>query len=68
MEKGQAEDILLEADDFDPALEEEDLIMGDCETDEDDCCDWLNGEEILHNTVNLRRSLFKIIIVLKRYR
>ena len=43
VEKGQAEDILLEADDFDPALEEEDLIMGDCETDEDDCCDWLNG-------------------------
>jgi hypothetical protein len=45
VEKGQAEDILLEADDFDPALEEEDLIMGDCETDEDDCCDWLNGED-----------------------
>ncbi|KAK4030560.1 hypothetical protein OUZ56_023803 [Daphnia magna] len=45
VEKGQAEDILLEADDFDAALEEDDLIMGDCETDEDDCCDWLNGED-----------------------
>lgn len=45
VEKGQAEDILLEADYFDPALEEEDLIMGDCETDEDDCCDWLNGKD-----------------------
>ncbi|XP_032793354.2 uncharacterized protein LOC116930092 [Daphnia magna] len=33
------------ADDFDAALEEDDLIMGDCETDEDDCCDWLNGED-----------------------
>ncbi|EFX69746.1 hypothetical protein DAPPUDRAFT_113380 [Daphnia pulex] len=24
---------------IDPALEEEDLTMGDCETDEDECCD-----------------------------
>jgi hypothetical protein len=45
VEKGQAGDILPEADDFDSALEEEDLIIGNGERDEDNCCDWLNSAD-----------------------
>ncbi|EFX78748.1 hypothetical protein DAPPUDRAFT_245809 [Daphnia pulex] len=48
---------------IDPALEEEDLTMGDCETDEDEFCDWLN-EEDCNFTTEAFKSTRSIIVIL----